>query len=79
MTKSSAAVDLDAAKAGVEAMYVAPEERVLDPTKADQSLLERMPSPSGWRMLVLPYRGKGQTSGGCIFQTRLLKMVRFLP
>jgi len=64
MTNSSAAVDLDAAKAGVEAMYVSPEQRVLDPTKADQSLLERMPSPSGWRMLVLPYRGKGQTSGG---------------
>ena len=73
MTKSSAAVDLDAAKAGVEAMYVAPEERVLDPTKADQSLLERMPSPSGWRMLVLPYRGKGQTSGGLYLPDKVVE------
>ena len=73
MTKSSAAVDLDAAKAGVEAMYGAPEERVLDPTKADQSLLERMPSPSGWRMLVLPYRGKGQTSGGLYLPDKVVE------
>jgi co-chaperonin GroES (HSP10) len=23
-----------------------------------------MPNPTGWRILVLPYRGKGQTDGG---------------
>ena len=48
----------------VEDSYVPPAERVLDPSKLQGSLLERMPNPTGWRMLILPYRGKGMTSGG---------------
>ena len=28
------------------------------------SLIERMPDPTGWRLLILPYRGKGKTEGG---------------
>ena len=48
----------------VEDSYVPPDERVLDPSKLQGSLLERMPNPTGWRMLILHYRGKGMTSGG---------------
>jgi len=48
----------------VESAYVSAEDRVLDPTLLDKSALERMPSPTGWRMLVLPYAGKGTTKGG---------------
>ena len=44
--------------------YIEEEARVLDPTLLDQSLLDRMPQPTGWRMLVLPYAGKAQTKGG---------------
>ena len=47
-----------------EAAYVPSGEVVLDPTLLDKSALERMPDPSGWRMLVLPYKGKGVTDGG---------------
>jgi chaperonin GroES len=59
----------EAAKAEITAEvpatpWVDPSERVLDPTLIDKSLLERMPSPTGWRILVLPYRGKAKTSGG---------------
>jgi len=64
MTKQEAAVDLSAVKEGVENLYVSKAERVLDPSKADQSLIDRMPEPTGWRMLILPYRGKGKTQGG---------------
>tara|TARA_Y100001937_G_scaffold105378_1_gene146190 strand:+ start:102 stop:548 length:447 start_codon:yes stop_codon:yes gene_type:complete len=64
MTKQEAAVDLSAVKEGVENLYVSKSERVLDPSKADQSLIDRMPDPTGWRMLILPYRGKGKTQGG---------------
>lgn len=64
MTESVNTVDLKAAKEGVESMYVERENRVLDPTKANQSLIDRMPSPTGWRMLILPYRGKAKTQGG---------------
>ena len=38
--------------------YVDQEDRVLDPTILEQSALDRMPQPTGWRMLVLPYGGK---------------------
>ena len=48
----------------LDKMYVEPQERVLDPSLADQSLIDRMPSPTGWRLLILPYRGKGRTEGG---------------
>ena len=46
--------------------YVTPEDRVLDPKLVDKALIERMPSPTGWRILVLPYRGKGKSEGGII-------------
>ena len=44
--------------------FIQSNERVLDPKLLDKSLLDRMPDPVGWRILVLPYRGKGQTDGG---------------
>tara|TARA_Y100001963_G_scaffold106146_1_gene146665 strand:- start:1121 stop:1612 length:492 start_codon:yes stop_codon:yes gene_type:complete len=47
-----------------ELPYVSQEARVLDPTLLDKSILERMPQPTGWRILILPYKGKGVTDGG---------------
>tara|TARA_Y100001937_G_scaffold87023_1_gene117685 strand:+ start:938 stop:1429 length:492 start_codon:yes stop_codon:yes gene_type:complete len=47
-----------------ELPYVSQEARVLDPTLLDKSILERMPQPTGWRILILPYKGKGVTEGG---------------
>ena len=29
-------------------------------------VLERLPNPTGWRLLVLPYKGQGKTKGGVI-------------
>ena len=52
------------AETKIDAAYVKSEERVLDPTLLDKSLLDRMPNPTGWRLLVLPYKGKGVTEGG---------------
>ena len=72
MTKS-AAVDLDAVKESMKDLYVPAEERVLDPSKADQSLLERMPNPTGWRMMILPYRGKGKTAGGIYLPDKVVE------
>lgn len=51
-------------KSELDKAFVKSEERVLDPTLLNKSLLERMPEPTGWRVLVLPYRGKGVTEGG---------------
>ena len=46
--------------------YIKEEARVLDPTLLDKSLVDRMPQPTGWRMLVLPYAGKAKTEGGIL-------------
>ena len=29
-------------------------------------ILDRLPDPTGWRILVLPYKGQGKTKGGII-------------
>jgi co-chaperonin GroES (HSP10) len=50
----------------VSSMYVKEEERVLDPSRLPQTTLERMPQPTGWRILILPYRGSKQTKGGVL-------------
>lgn len=71
----AAEVELEAAKANqekkakeneseVDSAFVNPEARVLDPTLMSKSLIDRMPNPSGWRMLILPYRGRGVSKGG---------------
>ena len=62
--KTAKVVSLDKA-------YTKPQEKVLDPTKIDQSSLERLPVPSGWRILILPYRGKGKTEGGVLLLIRI--------
>ena len=46
--------------------YVEQDARVLDPSLLDNSLIDRMPQPTGWRILVLPYTGKVTTKGGII-------------
>ena len=54
------------AKSSITDAYKAKEEVVLDPSVLDKSLIERMPNPVGWRLLVLPYRGKGKTDAGIL-------------
>ena len=31
-----------------------------------------MPDPTGWRILVLPYKGKGKTEGGVLLPDQIL-------
>ena len=57
----------------LDKMYVEPQERVLDPSLADQSLIDRMPSPTGWRLLILPYRVKGKTEGGLYLPDKVVE------
>jgi len=60
----------EAAKAdnlvSIKKAYVKPEEKILDPEKLDGNTLSRLPSPTGWRLLILPYRGRGKTEGGIL-------------
>jgi co-chaperonin GroES (HSP10) len=65
MTKAKP--NLKAAVEGVAKLseaYVDVTDKKLDPNNIGGSLLDRMPDPTGWRLLILPYRGKGKTDGG---------------
>ena len=39
-------------------------ETVLDPKAIDKSTLDKLPTPTGYRILVLPYAGPKKTKGG---------------
>lgn len=47
--------------------YVPEIERSLDPSKIPTNVLERLPQPTGWRILILPYRGPKQSKGGVLY------------
>ena len=58
-------IDLSGVKEAVASLSEAYETpKVLNPENIGGSLLDRMPTPTGWRILVLPYRGKGKTEKG---------------
>lgn len=53
--------------------YVPPGERVLDPSLLDKKLIERMPQPTGWRLLVMPYKGKAVSDGGILLVNQTIE------
>jgi len=44
--------------------YVSASDRVLDPGLIEKDLIDRLPQPSGWRLLVMPFQGATKTAGG---------------
>ena len=44
--------------------YLKEDNRVLDPSKLSKKAIDRLPQPTGWRILLLPFQGKKKTSGG---------------
>ena len=43
------------------------EKLYLDSSSLDEKLIDKLPSPTGWRMLVLPYSGPKKSKGGVIY------------
>ena len=73
---NEAQVDLSDVAEGVanlSAAYKDATDKVLDPDAIGGSLLDRMPDPTGWRLLILPYRGKGKTDGGIYLPDKLVE------
>ena len=66
MTEVSQPLDISKA-------YVPKEERVLDPTLIDTAIIDRLPQPTGWRVLRLPFKGRTQSKGGIILNTKKLE------
>jgi co-chaperonin GroES (HSP10) len=54
----------DAPSSSLDRAYVEPKDRVLDPSLIEKPLLDRLPQPTGWRVLVMPYQGRATTLGG---------------
>jgi co-chaperonin GroES (HSP10) len=49
----------------------------LNVEKLEESVLDRIPKPTGWRIVILPYRGAEKTKGGIVLadQTRQREQV----
>jgi chaperonin GroES len=62
--KQKAAASAAEPETSVNRAYVDAENRVLDPSLLEKPLLERLPQPTGWRVLVMPYQGQVKTAGG---------------
>lgn len=59
--------------ATLEEAYKEERAKFLDPEAIGGSLLDRLPTPTGWRILILPYRGKGKTEGGILLADKTLE------
>jgi co-chaperonin GroES (HSP10) len=75
MTKAQK-LDLEGVSKGVANLaeaYVDVTDKALNPDAIGGTLLERMPDPTGWRLLILPYRGKGKTEGGVYLPNKVVE------
>jgi co-chaperonin GroES (HSP10) len=75
MTKAQK-LDLEGVSKGVANLaeaYVDVIDKALNPDAIGGTLLERMPDPTGWRLLILPYRGKGKTEGGVYLPNKVVE------
>ena len=50
------------------------ETKVIDPNNLPASIKDRLPQPTGWRILVLPYQGTGKTKGGILLADETVEM-----
>ena len=50
------------------------ETKVIDPNNLPASIKDRLPQPTGWRILVLPYQGTGKTKGGVLLADETVEM-----
>ena len=50
-------------------------ETVLDPKAIDDKLLDRLPNPTGYRLLILPYAGPKKTKGGIALAEKTLETI----
>jgi len=62
-------------KNALEEKYQSTQAKRLDQDNI-QSVVDQLPEPSGWRMLVLPFTPKEKTKGGIIFSQESLDKAR---
>ena len=76
-TLSTSEKEIPKINLGLEEKYQSKESHVkrLDQDNI-QSVVDQLPNPSGWRMLVLPFTPKEKTSGGIIIAQESLDRLR---
>ena len=52
------------------------KELFLDPKSLKKSALARLPEPTGWRILVLPYSGPKKTKGGILLSDKTQETIQ---
>ena len=57
-------------KKSLEQAYVEEKALYLDPSKLPEDTIDRLPQPTGWRVLILPYQGKKQSDGGILLTNK---------
>ena len=75
MNKSATVEATGAPEAVADLSEAYQEKKFLNPEALGDTLLDRMPSPTGWRILILPYKGKGKTESG-IYLNRISLLSR---
>ena len=55
---------------GLEQAYVEEKDLYLDPSKLPEDTIDRLPQPTGWRVLILPYQGKMKSDGGILLTNK---------
>ena len=53
--------------------YVAEEDRVLDPTLASKEIIDSLPQPTGWRVLIAPFNPPKKSKGGILLNQKTLE------
>jgi len=61
---------------GLEEKYKEEDKKTLRAENITDSLIDSLPQPSGWRILVLPFTPKDKTKGGIIFSQESLDKLR---
>jgi len=44
-----------------------------DPSKLESAVMDRIPTPTGWRIAILPYRGAEKSKGGIVLSEETQK------
>jgi chaperonin GroES len=56
----------EALEKGPSLDYAYTADGEFDPSKLEGEVMDRIPTPTGWRMAILPYRGAEKSKGGIV-------------
>jgi co-chaperonin GroES (HSP10) len=77
-TLSTSEKEIPKINLGLEEKYKEEEKNKTEPLNPEniKSVVDELPTPSGWRLLVLPFTPKEKTSGGIIISQESLDRLR---